>query len=700
MLPGLFEWPYMEAEHGRPDQMCRKVANRRRQGLHRILSLDPDQQQVVAHGQGPAAVLAGAGSGKTRCTTERALRRLSEDRLPPDSMVLLTFTNRAAAEMRERLQQGLPAGAELPFIGTFHAFGRQLLRKHGQQIGIPMRATQMDGDDSRRMLDTLLAGVLSDRRRRQIAIDVYEACTARGLDISADRDFPAFHEALSETEFGPVASARCLQRFRRFETQKRDSGLLDYSDLILLSSRLLEACPDLAAELRERFRDITVDEAQDTDGAQFGLLKLIAPPCRSILLVGDDDQAIYEWRHARPDNLKDFIAQFQATVYRLERNYRSRPEIVDGAGRLVAHNSDRLDKTPRPVRSGTGDAVLQIHLHTDANALAESLASQIRRRLDDGIPAHDMAVLYRKKRMARLLEPALLERGIPFEVRGSMDLLGHADVRMMLAAARLAANPRDSGALIRLAELVPGLGSRGVGRLLSQPGSDPLAVAGQLKPGTADAALELHQALERLRRRGPEGLVRWCQETPLFSRWLRRHRPSQATPSRGHPRLEAVQRILNRRLDTAADTAAQRWQSALETLGAKNGDEQNAGVVLSTIHAAKGLEWPEVHLAGFTEGLMPLEREGRVQNAAEERRLAYVAITRARERLLMHHSDLLTLDGSLQTRPPSPYLQELGAGPQRHDHRVTAAAAEAAPKNGQDWLAVMRKQLKQGEESC
>lgn len=669
--------------------------------MQRILSLDPDQKLVVAHGQGPAAVLAGAGSGKTRCTTERALRRLAEDGLPPASMVLLTFTNRAAGEMRERLQQGLPAGVELPYIGTFHAFGRQLLRSHGARIGVSARATQLDGEDSRRMLDTLLAGVLGDRRRRQAAIEVHEACSARGLDITAERDFGAFHEALSTADFGPVASARCLQRFRRFEAQKREAGLLDYSDLILLCSRLLEACPDLAAELREGFRDITVDEAQDTDGAQFRLLQLIAPRCRSILLVGDDDQAIYEWRHARPDNLKDFISQYRATVYRLERNYRSRPEIVAGAGQLVAHNSNRLDKTPRPVRSAIEAAALQIHLHGDVGAMANGIAAEIRCRLDRGQPANGIAVLYRKKRLARALEAALLEHGIPFEVRGSMDLLGHADVRMMLAAARLAANPRDSGALIRLAELVPGLGTRGVGRLLAQPGQDPLTAAAGLRPGIAEAAQELHRALDRLRRRGPGALARWCQETPLFRRWLQGRRRSREPSSSVPPRLAAVQRILDRRLGAAADPVPQRWQRALDMLAARSADDQGDGVVLSTIHAAKGLEWPEVHLAGFTDGLMPLEREGRVQNAAEERRLAYVAITRARERLLMHHADRVTLDGSLQSRPASPYLRELGGTPERHDHRLPAAAAGAAPQSGQDWLAVMRRQLKQeGEKPC
>ncbi|MCK8514865.1 ATP-dependent helicase [Methylonatrum kenyense] len=659
--------------------------------MHRILSLDPDQKLVVAHSQGPAAVLAGAGSGKTRCTTERALRRLAEDRLPPASMVLLTFTNRAAAEMRDRLQQGLPAGAELPFIGTFHAFGRQLLRQHGSRIGIPARTTQMDGEDSRRMLDTLLAGVLTDRRRRQAAIAVHEACTARGLDIAAEGDLRAFHDALSAADFGPVAIARCLQRFRRFETQKRESGLLDYSDLILLCSRLLDACPELAAELRDGYRDITVDEAQDTDGAQFRLLQRIAPPCRSILLVGDDDQAIYEWRHARPDNLKDFIAQYRAQVYRLERNYRSRPDIVDSAARLVAHNSNRLEKTPRPVRSANDKPSLHLHLYTDTPALAGGIAACIQRSLDRGLAPDHIAVLYRKKRMVRDLESALLEHGIPFEVRGSLDLLGHADVRMMLAAARLAANPRDGGALIRLAELIPGLGSRGVGRLLAQTGSDPLAAAADLRPDTATAALELHRAVERLRRLGPKALARWCRETPLFSQWLQRRRREPPPGSRKYPRLQAVQRILDKRL--GAGDAARQWQQALDALAATGSDDQGNGVVLSTIHAAKGLEWPEVHLAGFTEGLMPLERDGRVQNAAEERRLGYVAITRARECLLLHHADLITLDGGPQSRPTSPYLQELGTSPRQQDHRIKAAAGDARPKTGNDWLAVMREQL-------
>ncbi len=666
--------------------------------MPQVFSLDPDQQQVVAHRDGPAAVLAGAGSGKTRCTTERALRRLRSDGLPPASMLLLTFTNRAAGEMRERLQQSLPADHELPFIGTFHAYGRQLLRDHGERIGIPRKATQMDGDDSRRMLDTLLAGVIGDRLRRQAAVGVHEACTANGLDITADDDLAAIHAALSAAGFGPVASARCLQRLRRFEAQKRESRLLDYNDLILLPSRLLRANPDLADELRQAYRDITVDEAQDTDGAQFRLLKLIAPPCGSVVLVGDDDQAIYEWRHARPDNLRDFITQYRARVYRLERNYRSRPGIVEGAGRLVAHNENRLDKTPRAVRAGAdGASAMELHLHPDMDHLAVRLADDIRRRIDHGTPASDIAILYRKKRMARTLETALLEQGIPFTVRGSMDLLAYADVRMMLAAARLALNPRDSGALIRLADLLPGLGARGVGRLMTQTGATPLQAAAQMKPGIAEAAEQLDAALTRLRRTGPESLARWCRETPLFRRWLQRRRggPSLDPERQQFPRLDTLQRIIDRRAGSAGDDPAARWQRALESVIAGQTDDTRSAVVLSTIHAAKGLEWPEVHVAGFSEGLMPLEREGRIGNAAEERRLAYVAITRARERLMLHHADLLTLDGVPQTRPPSPYGGEIGAGLTRRDHRVALPDEAAAPQTGNDWLAAMRRQLKQ-----
>ncbi|ABI57039.1 ATP-dependent helicase [Alkalilimnicola ehrlichii MLHE-1] len=682
--------------------------------------LDQDQARVVAHEDGPAAVLAGAGSGKTRCTTERAARRLTERGLPGSAMVLLTFTNKAAGEMRERLAARLPKGVDLPWIGTFHSFGSRLLREHGQRIGVPGNATLMDAEDSRRMLDALLAGPFPDRTRRQRAMEAQDALAAAGLDPTEPDHLAPMRDALEAMGFGPGATARLVQRLRRYDAEKRRAAIMDFADLILLPSRLLRQAPDLRARLREQLRDITVDEAQDTDGAQFHLLSLLIPENRTVVLVGDDDQAIYEWRHARPANLRRFIEEQQARVYRLERNYRSTPPIVDGAVSLVRHNRQRLEKRPWAVRGPEQAAPVTLVRHTRAEEMAEAVVQDIRSRLRAGLSADEVAVLYRKNRLARPLEGALLRHGIPYRVKAGMDLLGHADVRMMLAAGRLAANRRDVRALSRLADLIPGLGARGVSRLISSAG-DPLTAAGQLPPQAAQAVERLRQALDNLFRLGPQALSQWCLQTPVFAEWLN-HRARAALKrdgSRAAPealdralkparaRLGAVQRAINRRL-AALDresAPAQRWTNALEIAASASDDSsgEDACVTLCSVHGAKGLEWPEVHVFGFTEGLMPLARDGRVDNLEEERRLAYVAITRGQDRVVLHHADRIDRgDGQgVGAAALSPFLEELQTGPEVAVIDNRAAVREASevlggepPTSPEDWLAAMRRQVR------
>ncbi|PWG63870.1 ATP-dependent helicase [Spiribacter halobius] len=671
--------------------------------------LDPDQARVVAHGSGPAVVLAGAGAGKTRCTTERARRRLLEDGVPAEAMVLLTFTNKAAGEMRERLAARLNGAVPPPWIGTFHSFGSRLLRTHGEAIGVPPNATLMDAEDSRRMLDTLLAGPFSDPERRRRALSLQEALSAAGLDLTDDADLEPARDLCDAAGFGPVAAARLLQRLRRYDREKRQAAMLDFADLILLPARLLRRDPALCARLTGALRDITVDEAQDTDGAQFRLLRLLTPQDRTVVLVGDDDQAIYEWRHARPQNLRDFIAAEAPAVYRLERNYRSAPAIVTGGVALVRHNLERLEKHPYAVRPAAEETV-RLRLWGDAEGMAEGVAATLQDALDAGTPADELAVLYRKNRLARPLEAALLRRGLPYRVKAGMDLLAHADVRMMLAAGRLAANRRDMRALARLADLVPGLGARGVGRLLDA-GGDPLAQGGRLSPKGAAGVADLARAIDALSRQGPAGLESWCLQTPLVRDWLERRiraaaggRKAEAPAvERGwrpvRARLAAIQRAMQRRLQglPAASGDAERWSAALEiaATGTEEAEPESGRITLSTIHGAKGLEWGRVHLFGFSEGLLPMARDGVVENLAEERRLAYVAVTRARDALMLHHADRVdTGDGQgVRSVAVSPFVEEIRRGQPVVEEDRRPGAELPADAGATDWLAAMRAGL-------
>ena len=674
--------------------------------------LDDDQARVVAHDDGPAAVLAGAGSGKTRCTTERAARRLTEGDIAGESMVLLTFTNKAAGEMRERLRERLPAEVGLPWISTFHSFGNRLLRQHGEAIGVPRNATLMDADDAGRMLDAMLARPFPDKAGRQELVRLYEKITANGLDVTHEADVPELMRLCEEHGLRRDTGRRFRETLRRYEDEKRRAGVLDFSDLILLPARLLRSDDGLGERLRGQLRDVTVDEAQDTDAGQFRLLRLLMPASGTVLLVGDDDQAIYEWRHARPENMREFIDTYDAAVYRLERNYRSTDAIVTGGATLVRNNTTRLEKDPYAVRQGSASP-LALAEYDDGEAMAEGVAEQLETALRGRRRAEDLAVLYRKNRLARGLEAALLRRGIPYRIKAGTDLLGYADVRMMLAAGRLAANRRDIRALSRVAELIPGLGARSVARL-AESKADPLARAAQLAPKAAAAVERLATGLDQLYRAGPPGLLDWCQKDGLFRHWLaqRAQRALKAGRAGGADsvdealrpalgRMRVIQRAMERRLASLPEDAGleAQWAAALEVVaaGTDEADAEEGKVTLCTVHGAKGLEWPEVHVYAFSEGLMPMERDGEVENLAEERRLAYVALTRAQDRVMLHHADELDMGvgSGAVSMAVSRFLAELGPEEtvERSDRRRGRERTQPSRETARDWLAEMRKAL-------
>lgn len=677
--------------------------------------LDSDQAQVVAHETGPAAILAGAGSGKTRCTTERAARRLTESGVASEGLILLTFTNKAAAEMRERLRQRLPESVKLPWIGTFHSFGNRLLRIHGKRIGVPPNATLMDADDANRMLDTFLAVPLPDRSRRIDAIRLYDAVCANGLDVAEEADLPALEELCGAHGFSGHARRGFIEALGRFEAEKRRAAVLDFSDLILLPQRLLKRHPELQERLRSGLRDVTVDEAQDTDGAQFRLLQLITPPDNTVLLVGDDDQAIYEWRHARPENMREFIERYDAVVYRLERNYRSTPAIVSGGAALVRHNENRLEKNPYAVRQAPPTDTVRLVEYDDGDSMADGVAERIAAAIASGVSPADIAVLYRKNRLSRTVETSLLRQGVPYRIKSGTDLLSYAEVRMMLAAGRLAANRRDVRALARLADLVPGLGAKGVGYMVAA-GDDPLLQTGRLSSRAAQGVRALAASLEDLYRRGPAELVAWCEESAAFRAWLQRraiaslkssNRPNDPQniqlalrPSKA--RMGAVQAAMQKRLESLpVGTLDERWAMGLEVVagGTDEAESDEAKVTLCTIHASKGLEWPTVHIFGFSEQLMPMTRDGVVDNLPEERRLAYVALTRAQNTVVLHHADRLDMGtgSGLERFTPSRFLQEIAMGQavesiDRRSGNLQEADADSKA-TAQDWLAQMRKAI-------
>ena len=462
---------------------------------------------------------------------------------------------------------------------------------------------------------------------------------------------------------------------------------------------MLRTHQDMRDRLRTRILDITVDEAQDTNGGQYRLLRQIAGT--TVVMVGDDDQGIYSFRGARPRNLRDFKEEFSPIEYRLERNYRSLPGIVEPAARLIRLNRDRLEKNPRPVRP-CGNSIEMAHpprrmalaavdapedlrfiRHPSGERMGEHIAATIQAQIDRGIPPSEIAVLYRVNAMVQTLEPALLRFRIPYWVKDSAALLDRPAARILVGIARLCNNPTDEPALRRLIDLIPGVGEGALCNLVRLAAQNPapglLEAAKQLRPSALQTRLiSLRVQLGRLHEAGPSHILAWA-----FSHGMREWIEKQARVSLRsmkitdtHPEyathldrkirwyctiVKEVQCAIDARIKDTENLLDQ-WSNALEILCDSPTENDPPKVTLTTVHGAKGLEWTVVHVAGFSEGLMPLTPHDSEtimrRDLEEERRLAYVAMTRAKDHLFLHHPATITLNGRFFSLQGSRFVRE------------------------------------------
>jgi superfamily I DNA/RNA helicase len=720
-----------------------------------IKKLDDDQSAVAAHltGQGHALVIAGPGSGKTHTVVERSIR-LIEDGVWPRHIMMMTFTNKAAKEMRTRFMRrvaeaGLPPD-DIPTITTFHAFGHRLAVKNPAPCGLAASPSLMGEDDQDRLLRECLAKPMpSDRAAREIktAIAAYEDIRNLGLAAGWPADEANIRKMLGkslEKLAGKAWDGLCA-----YQAAKKSTNTLDFHDLLILPIHALEGDRELRERVRRFASDMTVDEAQDTNLAQYRLVKMLVPPGadggqRTLVLVGDEDQAIHCWRGANPDNLRLFEKDYGPFVYRLQNNYRSLPGIVGHSNQVIAHNAGRHEKTGRPVRlekeaaSPGGMArkaftPVGLWKHSDGGDMARHIANAVARSLEAGVPPAEIAVLYRTNKMAEALEPALLAAGVPYRVYRGSELMGRAECKMLGAAVRLAVNPCDLQAFERLSALIPGLGQKRLDEALADAG--PLAsvydllrrMAEKRQDGVVHNTLHFLEGIEDLRQKGPRHLLKWADSAMRewlasqasgavgregegkkpegFAAWRKKamgrdlsaaEAASLADPDpvrqatledecrqwqerttlairESVARLRLVVETIAERLDSlqASDPASDltdQWQEAAAIAAAPPDSEGKfPKVSLMTCHAAKGLEFQEVHVAGFSDGLMPLKIKGEdgaevVQDVEEERRLAYVAMTRAKNRLVLHHATELCLsNGKGWVRyQPSRFCREAG----------------------------------------
>ncbi len=640
-----------------------------------LARLNPEQREAVEVLDGPVLVLAGAGTGKTRVLTTRFAHILLSRRAFPSQVLAVTFTNRAAREMRERVSAMLAEPAEGLWLGTFHALCARMLRRHAELVGLTSSFNILDTDDQLRLLKQVMEAARIDAKRwaPPALMAIIQRWKDRGLT-------PARITAAEDSDF---AGGQARQLYGEYQARLRALNTADFGDLLLHMTEILRDHPDVLADYHRRFRYILVDEYQDTNTVQYLWLRLLAQGNHNICCVGDEDQSIYSWRGAEIENILRFERDFPgARVVRLERNYRSTEPILAAASGLIAHNEARLGKTLRPgAKDPSGDKVEIVGLW-DSDEEARMVGDRIESLRRSGDSLAEMAVLVRTGAQTRAVEERLITLGIPYRVIGGLRFYERQEIRDAIAYARLLHQPADDLAFERIVN-VPrrGVGNTALRQLhaTARERDIPLYAAaaalvaeGALKGKLRDSIRELLAGFERWRAQiVAEGHVVTLQVMLDESGYTEMWRQDKSPEAPG--RLENLKEFVRALADF--ETLA----GFLDHVSLVMENEQNAEgdrASLMTLHAAKGLEFDTVFLPGWEEGLFPSQRtmdESGARGLEEERRLAYVGLTRARRRAIVSHAANRRLYANWQSSIPSRFLDEL---PDEHVKRMGSAAME------------------------
>ncbi|HEX7050267.1 MAG TPA: UvrD-helicase domain-containing protein [Longimicrobiales bacterium] len=651
-------------------------------------ALNPEQRAAVEHFEGPLLVLAGAGSGKTRVLTTRIAHLVEVHGVDPASILAVTFTNKAAGEMRERIRRLLghePAGM---WIGTFHATGARILRRHATRLGWGPNFTIYDGDEALREIKRVM-------ERAGISTKQWHPKAIHGAISDAKNQLvdPDAYTSLARDAFSRVVA----EIYPAYQTALREQNAFDFDDLLVKPVELLSAHPAVLRSYRDRFHFLLVDEYQDTNHAQYRLLRLLtlghgrdggpadgaAPEAgpANLMVVGDDDQSIYRWRGADIRNILDFEKDFpDARVIRLERNYRSTARILEAANHVIAENVRRKGKLLR-TDADPGEPLTRVEA-ADEQDEADWIVSEIEARLAGGDRTlRDFVVLYRTNAQSRALEDALLRRNLPYQIVGGTRFYERREIMDTLAYLRLISNPRDAGAFDRIVNYPRrGIGDVSRGRLLAWAAASrltPLEAAERaseceaLGRAAAAAFVRFGALIRRFQGLAPhvgvgELLERLVEEIELVG-------ALEAEGPEGEDRIANVRELIAAAHDfDARETAADEevgpdttpldlfLQNVSLVADVDRHDPEAHAVTLMTLHNAKGLEFPFVFISGLEEGLFPLARAYEDPDALEEeRRLLYVGITRAREKLYLTHALARRRGGEFMRCTPSSFLDPI-----------------------------------------
>lgn len=633
-----------------------------------IESLNDAQREAVTASQDPLLVLAGAGSGKTRVLVHRVAWLIQVENLSPYSVLAVTFTNKAAGEMRSRIEQLIDVPTRGMWVGTFHGLAHRLLRAHWQEAGLLEGFQVLDSDDQYRIVRRLLKSMELDESRwppRQMQ-----------WFINARKDEGLRPQHLEHK--GDPHLRQQIDIYQAYEEQCQRSGLVDFAELLLRAHELWLKHPQLLQHYRQRFRHVLVDEFQDTNTIQYAWLRMLAGGDANITIVGDDDQSIYGWRGARIENLQRFGNDFPgARTLRLEQNYRSTGVILNAANALIKHNDSRLGKN---LWTDGGDGDL-IRLYTAINEQDEArfVIEAIQGLIEQGQARSDTAILYRSNAQSRVFEERLLQAAIPYRVYGGLRFFERQEIKDVLAYLRLGENREDDASFDRVVNQPPrGIGQRtlDIVRQCARERSIPLWASAQLLIEGDELAARARNALAAFLAL-IERLAAEIAELPLVdqvdhvveSSCLKEHYAKEKG-EKGEARIENLGELLNAAREFEYNEEEEQGlplltaflsHAALEA-GEGQADRWEDCVQLMTLHSAKGLEFDNVFLVGLEEGLFPhqrsVEEPGRLE---EERRLCYVGITRARQRLFLSHAECRRLHGNESYCMPSRFVREIPA---------------------------------------
>ena len=630
-------------------------------------ALNEPQRQAVMATDGPLLILAGAGSGKTRVLTHRTAYLIEECGVNPYNIMAITFTNKAAGEMRERIDQMVGYGSESIWVCTFHSTCVRILRRYIDRLGFGTNFTIYDSDDQKTLMKDIC-------KRLEIDTKMYKEKMFLSAISSAKDELidPIEYETRAA---GDYVKRKQAQVYREYQQALKQNNALDFDDLIMKTVELFKLDKEVLASYQDRFRYIMVDEYQDTNTAQFELIRLLALKYQNLCVVGDDDQSIYKFRGANIYNILNFEHHFpDATVIKLEQNYRSTQNILDAANAVIANNQGRKEKRLW-TDNGAGDKITFEQLDTAAEE-ADFVARDIARRVRKGEYQYkDCAILYRTNAQSRLFEERFITANIPYKIFGGVNFYARKEVKDLLAYLKTIDNGQDDLAVRRIINIPKrGIGAASINKvaLYAQEQEisfyDALCVAEQV-PGLGKAAAKIRpfvlfiQSMKaKAKLLSVADLLQEVIETTGYVRELEAEGTDEA-----EARIENIDELISKAVDYAEGEEAPTLNGFLENVALvadiDSFDENSDYVVLMTLHSAKGLEFPNVYLAGLEDGLFPsymsIMSDNSQAEIEEERRLAYVGITRAKKNLTITSARVRMVRGQTQYGKVSRFVREI-----------------------------------------